>query len=477
MKILLFNCARLLTSDGARLISALLKREGHEVKMVCLTKDFASAGVRYANFTPSELDECRSLIEPAGLIMMAVLSPFSLRAAAISAFVRENYPDKKILWGGPHGISSHEMSLRHADMVCYAEGDEAVIDLVNRIERGEDYTEVDNMAFLVEGKVKVNPVRRRREDLDTLPMPDYDFEDHYILDNGLHPMTVDRFMQNATCYGFWEPTYFCLTTWGCPHTCTYCNNVRFIKIYGRRKIRFRGVAHIMEELERMRERLPAIGKVFFPDDDFFLRDLDVMREFMAAYKERIGFPFAACCSFNSFDEEKMEVLVEGGLRLLEIGVQSANPKTLTEVYDRSVLLDRSRYVIEKVMEYRRSHGVQLMLDFIVDNPYETEEQVLETVRYINSLPKGIRISTFSLCLFPGTPLFDRAVEDGLIDKEDETVYNIGYKHMIRYQKNLPTLLMKIFSKYPGVPRTLTRLLSSKTISSLGRLVPNRFIFS
>lgn len=476
MKILLFNCAKLLTSDGARMISALLKREGHEVKMVCLTKEFAPGDVRTANFTEEELDECRALIEPADLVMMAVLSPYSIRAAAISYFIRLNYPEKKILWGGPHCVSSYETALKHADMVCYAEGEEVVTDLAARIARGEDYTDVDNMAFMVNGEVKVNPLRPRDEDLDGLPMPDFDFEDQYILDDGLHPMNPDIFLDKAGRYGFGEPAYFCLTSKGCPHQCSYCNNVRYIKMYGRQRIRFRGAGSVMKELELMLARFPRIRKVWFPDDDFFSRDLESLKELMTPYKEKIGLPFAACCSFNTFRKEKMEVLVDAGLRFLEFGVQSASPRTLSEVYNRRVPLDRSHEVIRQVMEYSKSHGVRLMLDFIIDNPYETEEEVFETVRYLSSLPKGIEINVFSLCFFPGTPIFDRAVNDGYIDAEDESVYNIGYKHVIRYHRDLPTFLIKVFSKFPNVPRSLIRLLSTRAGSGLMHLVPKRLLF-
>ena len=68
--------------------------------------------------------------------MFAVYSQGAAMSAQITEFIHTKYPGIKVIWGGPHCIAAPELSLRYADGVCFAEGDVAVVALVNSMERG-----------------------------------------------------------------------------------------------------------------------------------------------------------------------------------------------------------------------------------------------------------------------------------------------------------------------------------------------------
>ena len=141
MKITLFNPSRTLSSDGSRLISALLKRAGHSVKIIFLSR---SASLMYE---PDELRQLNDILCDTDLAMIAVYSSYVNRAIQVTAFIHTEYPGMQVIWGGPHCISVPELSIRHADGICFSEGDQAIIEFVNKMEANIDYSTTPNMAF------------------------------------------------------------------------------------------------------------------------------------------------------------------------------------------------------------------------------------------------------------------------------------------------------------------------------------------
>src|SRR4030042_655804 len=120
MKIGLVNVAgRLATGDGSRLISALLKRDGHRVTSVYLSRT------------------------------------------------------------EPLSYARSELALLHG--VCCPGGGGAVPELGARLERGGDWKGTPNFAFLEGGHVVKNTVLPPFRDLDGLPYYDYDPEDQHLL--------------------------------------------------------------------------------------------------------------------------------------------------------------------------------------------------------------------------------------------------------------------------------------------------------
>lgn len=136
MRILFLNVLGSVSSDGSRLISAVLKRAGHSVKSVYVKK----ANPELYPLEAGEVEQLHEVLKDAELVLMAVYSGYGSRTVQVTNFVRQNYSDLKIIWGGPHCISAPEIGLEYADGVCFSEGDEVIVDLVDRIESAQDYS-------------------------------------------------------------------------------------------------------------------------------------------------------------------------------------------------------------------------------------------------------------------------------------------------------------------------------------------------
>ena len=61
-----------------------------------------------------------------------------------------------------------------------AKGEDALTELLGKIESGQNYSDTQNMWVKHNGTIIRNPHRPIIEDLDLIPFPDYNFENHYI---------------------------------------------------------------------------------------------------------------------------------------------------------------------------------------------------------------------------------------------------------------------------------------------------------
>jgi len=462
------------SAQGSRLVSALLKRAGHSVKFVFLARQDPFA------YEYDEIKQLHEILKNVDLAMVAVYSTCAHLAVQVTDFIHEKYPGMKVIWGGPHCIAAPELSLRYADGVCFSEGDECVVEFVNRLETGnEEYLKTANMAFNINGSPVVNDALPPFEDLDSLPFADYNLEDKFLLDGGLYPLTKEKAQNYYMTYAFRKQSLFMLTSRGCPHQCSYCNNCRYVALFGHNHVRFHSVARFMDELEAHLNYFGFFGGVGFADDDFFLRPIDQLEEFAERYKKTVGLPFGVAVSPNTYRREKMEILLDAGMKAIEMGVQSASQRTLDEVYNRKISVAKTKDVTHQIARYQKTNHLTFALDFIIDNPYETRGDILQTYRYIIGLPPQIAARVYNLVFFPGTPIYDRAVKDGIIVSHDVMMYRSlddCYKGRILYQENYETLLVFLAARFRHrIPHLISRLLGNNLVRSIAFLIPKFII--
>ena len=466
-----------MSSDGSRLISALLKRANHQVKSVFFARRGPGESEEF------ELTELAPLFEESALVLVAVYSRYIVRAITLTDYIHKNYPKKLVIWGGPHCISIPELSLAYADGVCFSEGDEVVVDFVNRLESGQNYLDTPNMGFSVNGSFKINEALPPFSNLDSLPYYDFDLEDHFLLDRKLIPMTKEILRNGHAVYPFNKPILFTITSRGCPHNCTYCNNCRYVSMFGHNKIRSYSISRVIKELKDTLEKFNFFRLVGIGDDDFFVRPIKDIVDFSKQYKKQIGLPFGIAISANTYRREKVEPLLNAGLKLIQMGVQSGSERVLKEVYNRKINISRTRATIKDIESYMNKYGLMLLLDFIIDNPYETKEDIIQTYNFILDLPQKVSFNVFFLAFFPGTPLYERAIKDGIINEIDEISFRFysSSGSALRYQKNYETflilLLKKLHSLFPTkisgmIP--FLRFLGSKPLRKTASFFPCSF---
>ena len=471
MEITLISVSGRLACDGSRLISSLLKRAGHKVTNVYLAR-------REPDYEVTELERLNEILRNTGLVMIAVYSNYFGRAVRISNHIHQTFPGLKVVWGGPHCIAIPELSLKYADAVCFSEGDEAAVQLVNRLDAGTDYLDIPNMAFNVNGSYIINEVLPPFSDLDSLPYYDYGLDNQFLLDGELLPLTMDRIKAATEQYPFYVPTMYFLTSRGCPHECSYCNNCRYVAMFGKNIMRFYSVGRVIDEIKYTLTTLPFIKFIAFGDDDFLARPQKQIEAFAARYKKEIGIPFGLAASARTYRTKKMEILLDHGLIAFNMGIQSGSQRVITEVYNRNISLAQTSKVIKEISPFSETRGLIIIVDFIIDNPYETKDDIMQTYNFLLDLPPHFKPNLFFLSLYPGTPIYDRAKNDGLIKEFDEEIFRSYTRSGVRYQKNYETFLVlllrsaKLHPRLQKIPLWVFRLLGSNPVRKLASLFPD-----
>jgi radical SAM superfamily enzyme YgiQ (UPF0313 family) len=346
---------------------------------------------------------------------------------------------------------------------------------VNRIEAGQDYLNLPNMAFEVNGAVVKNEVLPPFTDLDSLPYPDFDLDSLFVLDGDLHPLTKEKAKDYSYIFPFAAYTFHTITSRGCPHLCAYCNNCRYVAMWGTNAIRHRGTDHIIGELKHSLNTLDFFTHVGFGDDDFLIRPKEQLEEFAVKYRRDINLPFTVTTSANAYRKEKFKLLLDAGMKQVQIGVQSGSQRILDDVFNRKVTVQKTKSVAREIVSFEDSSDVMLALDFIIDNPYETDEDILETYKYFLDLPLGIRINVYQLAFYPGTPLYERALADGIVDPFSMEAPR--YQREILYKNNYPNFILLIMIKLylegyiRYIPKFLFLALASRPIRKVASILP------
>ncbi|WP_300156681.1 radical SAM protein [Solidesulfovibrio sp.] len=470
-----------ITAFGVRALSSYLRAAGVATRLIFLPDPLGDALTDAPERYPAEvLEALVPLCADATLVGVSLMTNYADNAVQITRALRGSIA-APVLWGGVHPTIRPEECLEVADMVCVGDGEEALLDVVRAVAAGRSVAEVPNIwSRRPDGSLARNPVRPLAADLDALPPPDWSHEDHCIWVAGegivaLTPSVTERFLAGGTVSRLLGRVgYQTMTGRGCPHRCAYCVNDAIKSLYGAKGyLRWRSVPHVMAELAAARAAMPFIGYVWISDDAFFARPLENIREFCREYKARINLPFTCLGSPATISREKMDALVDAGMVYMQMGVQTGSPR-IQALFNRQAMGNDRMLAAMAIVNAYKDRMLPPSYDFILDTPYETLDDRLESVRFIAKIPKPFRLQPFSLVLYPGTKLAAMAAADGLLADERRDVYTKSYTMRRPDYVNFLILLAK-GGRFPSrllalcATGPVARVLSARALSPLWRL--------
>jgi len=438
MKCLLISLQSNAYVTGLKYLAASIRASGYDARILLLP------GYLEPTLEPAIEDFIRDY-DP-HLIGIGLMSIEFYPAKNITRLLRDKFTIP-IIWGGVHAIISPDECLRYADYVCCGEGERVIVKLLDHIrENGRDAVpEIPGLWVNHNGKTIKTPLAPPEPDLDSLPFQEY-LPDYLY---GLHKGRIYNFARNPRLfrrYALYGGTcHMTITTRGCPFKCGYCANSYLINVYGR-KVRERSVENCMEELIHVKKD-PYLLYINFEDDCFFAHNREWIRDFVREYRRHIRLPFIVRAIPTMLDEEKLFMLKEAGLSIVVMGIQSGSDRVNFKVFDRRIRFTS----VMKAAELISKAKVAGFYEMIVDNPYETEEDEMETIESISKLKKPYIISLAHLTFFPGTPLTERAIKDNITDRESYL-----YRYMVKIDMNYNNKLLNIT---PYIPQLLVRCLN------------------
>jgi anaerobic magnesium-protoporphyrin IX monomethyl ester cyclase len=403
---------------GLRYISAELRAAGHDTEIFLMQSRRDTTRPDWSN---PALEDLIERLRKSDLIGVSLMTNTFHRACFLTQRLRQAALRAPIIWGGTHPTVAPDESLEIADAICIGEGELPMRELVSRLAEGRDPTDVPGLAFRAEGlfgnrRTIRNPPAPLTDNLDDYPFPDWDLSHQFVPDRaGLRPARPEN-LRGAL------DTLRVQTARGCPFHCTFCNNAALQELHrGRGKwVRLRSVDNVLTEIRHLRARFQTIRAINFVDDLFLVRSVEQLEEFAEKYNRQVGLPLQLDAFPNTVTESKVRILARLPLQLVSMGIESASAATLRDIYQRPTPPARIAQAIELFARYR----IPVEYHYIVSNPYEPEQNVIETMRFIADHHRGRAVlRVFPLMFYPGTPLYQRAKADGLIGARDEAAYD------------------------------------------------------
>lgn len=190
---------------------------------------------------------------------------------------------------------------------------------------------------------------------------------------------------------------------GCPIGCTMCPYM----LHEGRPFRKNPVDRVVEELKLLNDKY-GITHVTFRDPNFGF-DKKHMRELAEKIIEQgVKIEAAAELSLELLDHESIELLHKAGIRAILTGIETNDEQCLESIGQKIKIND---YLEEKIA-FCRKIGTKVFASFVVGAPEESWDTVKRTIDYAKLV--DAQCAATIMTPFPGTPMFYRAIEEGLL---------------------------------------------------------------
>lgn len=317
---------------------------------------------------------------------------------AISKLIKSVNSDAKIVAGGSVAMPIPEVLLKNSevDVVCLGEGEITVVELLRRFEEdlNAQLGDIAGICYREEGNrsdVVFTQPRPLIQDLDKeSTLPAYD----------LLPMEI--YLSNPVV-GLGKDIDF-ISSRGCPYHCAFC-----YQPWGR-KFRCHSVDFIIEALLLLKKEYD-LDFVSFQDDEFMAVKARV-HEFCEKRDRFLPDLLWSCTGrVNLVDEESVNRMKGSGCVLISYGFESGSQRILDNMNKMQKVEQ-----MEKVVQVSRNCGMPIPASFIIGMPGEDDKSCQETLDFCirNNLPLD---SLMFATPYPGTKLYDFALETGRIDRK------------------------------------------------------------
>ncbi|APH58247.1 Radical SAM superfamily [Granulibacter bethesdensis] len=338
------------------------------------------------------LETVTAQIKDYELCVMHTSSPSFASDVKVAQALKDANPSLKIGFVGAKVAVQPEESLKSGGPVDWVARNEFDF-TVKEVAEGRDLATIAGLSWRnANGEIIHNPDREILEDMDQLPFVtevykrDLKIEDYFI--------------------GYLKHPYLSLYTGrGCKSRCTFC---LWPQTVGGHRYRVRSPQHVAEEIALAKKYFPQVKEFFF-DDDTFTDDLP-RAEAIAREMGKLGVTWS-CNAKANVPRETLKILKDNGLRLLLVGYESGNQQILHNI-KKGLRIE----VAKKFSKDCHDLGIKIHGTFILGLPGETKETIQETIDYAKEVnPHTLQVSLAAP--YPGTFLYNQAVENGWLDAE------------------------------------------------------------
>lgn len=358
----------------------------------------------------------------ADVIGISVLTSTARRGYEIA----RQFPKEKVIIGGVHASLLPDEALQFARQVVVGEAEGVISDVVE--------------GSIKDAVIYGEPV----QDLDGLPYPDFSLVKRYRSNPLMMPISTSR---------------------GCPFDCSFCSVTR---MFGR-KYRFRSAENIIQEMSSRN------AKSFFFCDDNFVAEPNRTRVLLdLMLKSKIKIKRWSCqvrCDATR-DNELINLMAQAGCKVVCVGFESINEKTLKAYQKRQTVRD----IIDAIKSFHKRkikiHGM-----FVLGSDDDNENTIWETLKFAVKQ----KIDTLQMAIltpFPGTKVHEELKTQKRIFSKDWSLYDgqhIVFRPKLLSAKQLQLSIVKAYTKFYSLRGSIFLLMKLHFRNAMFRLMGYRII--
>jgi anaerobic magnesium-protoporphyrin IX monomethyl ester cyclase len=372
---------------GIGYLAAVLEKNQYEVDVI----DCQTLKLSYEQF--------RSEISKRQPNMVGITSTTLTYKSAlhIAKIAKEVYPNCLTILGGCHATFWDDKALQecpHLDIIVRKEGENTLLELVQRIEAGKSYHDVLGTTCRKNDQILKNPDRPYIENLDELPFPAH------------HLWPIERLKKHG------KATFPMMTSRGCVYWCDFCTAVR---MFGR-KYRMRSPKNVVDELEFVNKTYGADHFDFY-DDAFTVdqhRTEEICREIR---KRKLNIKWNCETRVDMVTKELLLKMRKAGCRDVWFGVESGSQQVLDDM-SKGISINQTI----RAFNWAKEAGIMIVASVILGFPGETKETAWETVKFVEKI-KPTDVGYYVATPYPGTPLYDLVKKNGWLKITDFDKYD------------------------------------------------------
>lgn len=191
---------------------------------------------------------------------------------------------------------------------------------------------------------------------------------------------------------------------GCPIGCTMCPYM----LHEGRAYRPNSPDRVVEEIKHLNDAY-GITHVSFRDPNFGY-DKRQMRELAnKIIAAGVRLDAAAELSLEMTTPEDLDLLHQAGIRTILTGIETNDEACLQSIGQKIKIND----LLAEKIAYCSKIGITIFGSFVVGAPEETWDSVRRTIEYAKQV--DAQCAATIMTPFPGTPMFFRAIEEGLLE--------------------------------------------------------------
>jgi len=271
------------------------------------------------------------------------------------------------------------------DSVVRFEGELTLPDLLDHLDRPDQWQQVCGLAFRSAEKVEITPPRRLIDNLDSLPLIYRD--EPRLAGNAVRMVSL-------------------LASRGCLFNCSFCSIRQFYGGASGALRRSRSPLAVVDEMRLLFDE-KGVRLFIFQDDDFAARtprQRQWLQDFLGALDaarlaDQVRWKIS--CRVDDLEPGILEAMLARGLVAVYLGVESGNERGLRTL-NKHVAVAQNRAAIELIKRY----DVALAIGFMLFDPSSTVDTVRENLAFLRSVGADgyFPINFCKMLPYAGTPI-------------------------------------------------------------------------